>query len=68
MELSRSCEKITFELAVRPRTTVLVTLHLLQLTEPNYYEFYHIEASREIVIPQERLEGDDLIDIIEAVS
>jgi hypothetical protein len=68
MELSRNYEKLTFELLMHPKTTVLVTLKLITLMEPNYYEFYHIEASREVLISEETLRGDDLIDILEAVS
>lgn len=68
IEMSRSYEKLTFELTIHPNTTVLVTLKLMELMEPNYYEFYHIETSRDILIPEDRLMGDDLIDIIEAMS
>jgi hypothetical protein len=67
MELSRSCERLTFELAIKPQTNILVTIKLLNLLEPNYYEFYHIEARREILVPESALEGDDLIDILEAM-
>jgi hypothetical protein len=68
MEMSRTYEKLTFELTIHPNTTVLVTLKLMELMETNYYEFYHIETSRDIIIPEEKLMGDDLIDIIEAMS
>ncbi len=64
MEMSRTYEKLTFELTIHPNKTVLVTLKLLELMDPHYYEFYHIETSRDIFIDEQKLLGDDLIDII----
>ena len=51
LELTGSCEKLTFELTIKPGLNIHVIIKLLHLLEPNYYEFYHLEARKEIIIP-----------------
>lgn len=42
LEMTGSCEKLTFELAFKPDTNIHVLIKLLHLLEPNYYELYHL--------------------------
>ena len=46
---------------------LVILKQVLHLLNSNYYEFYHIEARKEITVPSNDLKGDDFIDIIEAM-
>lgn len=62
----RSHHKAQFKLLICEGCTVSVTIHLLRLGKPDYYELY-LEEERRFVEPGDFIKGTELVDVVEGL-
>ena len=59
--------KAQFRLSLFEGCTVMATLHLFRLGRRDYYELFHEEGNREIVLGEAELKGNELVDVFQGL-